>query len=216
VTQGFDQSDDEELARQARAGSSVALAALVSAFADRLYRYLLCRSASRHDADDLLQETFLRAMTNLHRYQPGRRGGSFAAWLFTIAGRLAAEHHRRGRRLPRPTADIDTIELPDRRSAGPDESAESSEQRQRLWSLAADALPESQFTALWLMYREDRTVKQIAVAMGKTQIHVKVLLHRARRRLMKLNGADIQAASPEPALRKAAPRPAGGEACGAV
>ena len=108
MTEQIEQLDAEELARKAGEGSSACFSALVSRFAGRLFHYLQHKVGSAHDAEDLVQETFLRVLRHIDRYDPTR---PFAPWLFTIATRLAISHHR-GRT---PAVDIDALELRDRR-----------------------------------------------------------------------------------------------------
>src|SRR5262245_7395781 len=90
---------DEELAQRAQAGAMASFVELVGRFEGRVYAFLLRRlgcGGATSDAEDLTQDTFLRAWQKIGHYQPGRR---FSTWLFTIAGRAAIDHHR-GRRRP--------------------------------------------------------------------------------------------------------------------
>ena len=83
---------DEELARRARGGCHQSFGELMKRFQVRLLRFLQRRLRSTADAEDLLQETFVRAYQRLERYDETR---PFGTWLFTIAHRLAVSHHRR-------------------------------------------------------------------------------------------------------------------------
>src|SRR4051794_35378927 len=67
---------------------------LVRRFQVPLLHYLLRRTASRADAEDLVQESFLAAYKNLASYDSRWR---FSTWLFTIANRLATSAARKGR-----------------------------------------------------------------------------------------------------------------------
>jgi len=170
----------EELARQARGGCRASFAELVHRYAPRLQMFLCRKGRDRHDAEDLVQDTFIKAYQNLGRYDDARR---FSTWLFTIAARLAISHQRRRR------TSHDTVRLRTQ-PCGSDEMAEKQEERQGLWALAAE-LPGRQSQALWLKYGEDMSVKEIARTMGKSQVCVKVLLYRARVALArKLNELD--------------------------
>ncbi|MDK1032600.1 MAG: sigma-70 family RNA polymerase sigma factor, partial [Planctomycetia bacterium] len=166
----------EELACQAQGGSSASFAALVTRFEGRLLKYLERRTQTVQDAEDLVQETFLKAYRNLARYEPKRR---FSTWLFTIATRSASNHHRSQRRRAR----VADIEPHDADASPPDEALSRHEERESLWALVANVLPQDQHTALWLRYVEDMSVKEIAGVMGKTRVHVKVILYRGRQRL---------------------------------
>jgi RNA polymerase sigma-70 factor (ECF subfamily) len=64
------------------------------------------------------------------------------------------------------------------------EPADGHEQGEDLWLLAQD-LSENQYRALWLKYGEEMSIKEIARTMRRSQVNVKVLLHRARSNLLK-------------------------------
>lgn len=79
----------EELAVRARAGSRVSFDELVVRLRPRLVAFLARRLPDAADAEDVAQETFLRAFDHLERYDPAR---PFATWLFTIGKNVAANH----------------------------------------------------------------------------------------------------------------------------
>jgi RNA polymerase sigma-70 factor (ECF subfamily) len=162
----------EELARRAQLGCRASFAELVHRYAPRLQAFLCHRGPDRHDAEDLVQDTFIKAYQNIRRYDGSWR---FSTWLFTIATRLATSHRRR----KRPRHDIVRPRLQARAA---DELAQEREEGRSLWALAAE-LPGGQNQALWLKYAEDMSVKEIARAMGKSQVCIKVLLYRARENL---------------------------------
>lgn len=164
---------DEELAGRVQAGSSSCFAPLVRRHENRLLRFLYQRTGHRHDAEDLLQETFIRAFNKIESYDSTWK---FTTWLFTIASRLACSHHRK-RKQP---LLIEAEQLPSPRAGDPARIVAESEQKDNLWALAARSLSSNQYTALSLRYGEDMSVKEIARVMGKTRTHVKVLLFRAR------------------------------------
>lgn len=75
-----------------RRGSHDAFASLLSRYQNRLYRYLLRMVHEPAAADDLFQQTWMRVLKNIRRYDPGR---SFDAWLFAVARNVAIDHLRR-------------------------------------------------------------------------------------------------------------------------
>ena len=174
----MDASDlsDEELACHAQAGSLVAFELLVQRYDQKLLRHLRGRTGGEQDAEDIRQETFAKAYRNMHRYDPSR---SFSTWLFTIAVRLAASCGR-GRR---DWADIDGMDIA-AGGPGPAQEAADSEAAVTLWAIARRDLPENQYCALWQRYAQGLSVREVSRRMGLTRIHVKVLLHRARKKLM--------------------------------
>jgi len=160
--------DSQELAWRAKRGSQAAFTELVRRYAPKLQTFLRHRIRCHHEVEDLVQDTFIKAYRNLGRYDDSWR---FSTWLFTIGGRLAAS--RRRKREPQP-ADPDSCS-----PACDDEVIDRQEQEQSLWATVAE-LPDSQRDALRLRYARDMSIKEIATAMGKSQVCVKVLLYRAR------------------------------------
>lgn len=178
----------EELARRCSAGGGpeagrAAFGELVRRFGPRLLRFLRRRTNSVHDAEDLVQDTFVKAYTNIGRYRDSWR---FSTWLFTIAARLANSRYRSLHcRREVGCAKADGIEMPDvlvRR-----------ESRQNLWALAG-TLSKGQYQSLWLRYVEDMSISDIAKVLGKSQVNVRVLLYRARMNMAaKLHDARAEA-----------------------
>lgn len=187
---------DEALARQSQAGSLGAFEDLVYRYEGRVFRFV--RSFSRRDIDaqEITQDTFVRAFQAIAQFDARQ---SFAPWLFTIARRKCIDHYRSA---PPPTAS------PVPEPADFDDPAEllaRDEDRRDLWRLARLRLPELQFQALWLRYVEDLSVAAIARIMLRTQIHVKVLLFRARRALGRELETSAVALDPAPLRPKPAP-----------
>jgi RNA polymerase sigma-70 factor (ECF subfamily) len=148
---------------------------LVRRFQSPLLHYLIRRTGSRHDAEDLVQETFLLAHRNLGRYRSSWR---FSTWLFTIASRLACSANRRNR--PEISAGC---RMPRTEDAGPLATVAENELRGTLWDAARQILDPDAFTALWLCYVESMPAGEIGRVLGRRANAVRILLHRARAKL---------------------------------
>ncbi len=166
---------DEELARRAQQGCTASFEELVRRFQVPLLHFLR-RWTSTEEAEDLVQDTFVRAYRNLHRYRPTAR---LATWLFTIARRLSINRQRKRR----PVVDSEVLELVEADVLPPSQIVADRESRQRLWDLADEVLSERQRTALWLYYVEDMSVVEVARVVGHSRGAVKTMLFRARRKL---------------------------------
>jgi len=143
-------------------------------------------TGSAADADDVVQETFLRAIG-----KPPAKGGDLEPWLVTVALNLARDRlrarrreHYRGPWLPSP---IDSSEL-DLEPPSPDDR--DTEARYSMlesvsfaFLLALEALTPLQRAVLLLRDVLDYSAKETAVALGSTEGAVKVQLLRARRRI---------------------------------
>jgi RNA polymerase sigma-70 factor, ECF subfamily len=171
-----DELSPEQLARKAQGGDVSAFEAVVGSFGPRLLRYIRQRVGNLHTAEDLLQETFLKAFGGLSRYDSSR---PLATWLFTIATRVAISHGRRRYEVVMSAPGELGVSAVKR----PDELLAREEEHAHIWDHARDTLSESHFVALWLKYAEDMSVNQMADIMGTSLSNVKVLLHRGRKKL---------------------------------
>lgn len=168
--------DEDELIRQAQDGSSSSFGILTARYREQMLRFLASRGLSPHDAEDAAQESLLRAFSNIGTFQVGR---PFASWLFTIASNQASQLHRHRQTLPLGEQDVH-----DARADQPVAVLSAQDSGQDLWAGAKAILSPRQFEALWLRYAQEQSVRQIVRAMRITSIHVKVLLYRARRKLL--------------------------------
>ena len=146
---------------------------LVTRFEGRLFAFLYKKTGNHHLAQDLLQSTFVTAYRKLHLYNPRY---AFTTWIYTIASRLAINHFRKKQPIETEHADR-AVET------NPRSKLIASEKAMGIWSQVRELLPESQFTALWHFYGEERNLSETAGVMNKSVGSVKVLLHRARRKL---------------------------------
>jgi RNA polymerase sigma-70 factor (ECF subfamily) len=167
---------DEELAVQAQQGCAASFDALLRRFQTRLLQFLR-RRARPADAEDLLQETFVRAYRSLDQYRSRWR---FATWLFAIARRVTLNYYRRTRPVP----DGEAIGRAAARCAGPAQAAAAEDGRRYLWETAAGVLTEDELTALWLHYVEDLPARDVGRVLGRSWVSVKTMMFRARKKLL--------------------------------
>lgn len=166
----------EQLAAHARAGCRESFEALVTRYERQIFNFIHQFTRQRQDAEDLTQETFLKAYRGLSQYNPSR---AFAPWLFTIARRTAINHFRSAKRFEElPEESEDNCE-------SPASQLENADERESIWKRARTLKPK-QFEVLWLRYHEGFSVAETAAIMRTNQLHVKVLLHRARANFARL------------------------------
>jgi len=168
----------EDLALDAQGGCAVAFTALVERFESPLFNFLRLRAHSPEDAEELTQETFLRAWQQLGRYSSRWR---FSTWLFTLGKRITVSRYRKLRR------DAFGGEPPERADFAPDPSqlACEREERANLWDTASRVLSVEQRSAVWLRYAEGLSACEIGRVLARRETTVRVILFRARERLAK-------------------------------
>lgn len=159
--------------RRAQSGCPEAFAALVDEYGPRILRYLRHWTGNEEDAEDLTQETFLKAYRGLGRCSHAR---ALSGWLFTIARRTALNFQRARHCRPWPCLELPPeLEEPSRDQSG-------TELGDRVWETAR-MLSQEYFEVLWLRYAEDLSVAETARVLGVSALNVRVRLHRARRQL---------------------------------
>ena len=174
---------DEDLLRHAAEGNSGILAELVERHGDRLWRLFLRLAASANEADDLLQETFVRLLRS-HRTFAGR--ASPATWLYSVALNVFREWLRKQKSERRLKAVI---------QAGADGRAAGDRLKQQTRAeavrKAVEGLAENQRTAMILSRYEGLSYEQIAEVEGCSVDAVKQRVRRAMVRLRReLRGPD--------------------------
>jgi RNA polymerase sigma-70 factor (ECF subfamily) len=173
---------DIELVRRALARDEAAIRTIMQVNNRRLYR--LARGILRNDADaeDVVQETYVRAFTHLDQF---RGDSSFSTWLSRIAMNEALGRLRRRRpavelnSLPQGTLEAQIIQFP---LAAVDDPEKSMAQReiQRVVEHAIDELPEAFRIVFITRVIEGMNVGETADILGLKPETVKTRLHRAR------------------------------------
>lgn len=141
---------------------------LVRVHATAVRAFLFRVTGSAAEADDLGQDTFLRAYTALRGYSPARRRALRPkAWLMTIAANVWRNHVRTSVRRPVSATPVEDVcqTWPDDRHPGPEERAATADDRRRLVS-ALTELPENPRVAVVLRHVVGLSYLEIAEAQG--------------------------------------------------
>jgi RNA polymerase sigma-70 factor, ECF subfamily len=166
---------DQEQARIERARRDPSLfAELYEDNFYRVYAYIARRVRDRATAEDLTSEVFREALAGIAKFE--WQGVPFIAWLLRIASRAIADHYvRSGREVFEGT-------LTAAGSADPERSA--------MLHQLVDRLPEAQYQVIRLRFVEQKSIREIAEALGRTEGAVKQLQFRAVETLRSLLEAN--------------------------
>lgn len=170
-----------EVLAAARGGDSAALGEIFVSYQPRLLRYL--RAQERDMADDLAADVWLAVARGLDRFSGDE--ASFRSWLFTIARHRVIEHRRRLARRRTDPLPTDRLERPIERGWGGDPAwlvLESIGAQHSVDELAEFLTPD-QAEAVLLRVLGGFDVAEVARIMGRTPGNVRVLCHRALKRL---------------------------------
>lgn len=163
-------------------GSHAAFDELGRRYRPRVLRFAHARLGDAAEAEDVAQEVFLEA----YRALAGYRGeGTFWSWLASITHRrICARYRERARRAPEPAGAAEALAERAAPLSTPSEAwLDARLALERCGELAETRLPPAQRRMFQLRYRESRSVRAIALALGKTPGAVKVGLLRSRAKL---------------------------------
>ena len=165
-------TDDDRLMIEAAQADPARFVELYDRYVDRVYAFVSRRTHDRAAAEDITSEVFEQALTHLRRFE--WRGVPFVAWLFRIASNAIADRWRQDARESHdPPADVpDTREL------------EELERRVILFQLL-DRLPDVQRRVIQMRFVEEKSIREIAAALGRSEGAVKQLQLRALENLRK-------------------------------
>lgn len=170
-------ADDQLVAAYAN-GNNEAFDALLNRHKDRVYSYIFHIVKNRDQAEDIFQETFVKAITTIKqgRYTDS---GKFSAWISRIAHNLIIDFYRQEKAENTVSTDSDDTDMLNRRDLADDnvEDRLVTEQIHDDVRRIIDALPDNQREVLVMRYYRDMSFKEIAEA---TNVSINTALGRMR------------------------------------
>lgn len=151
---------------------------LYESFFELVYSYVVRRVRSRPEAEDLTAEVFHRALRSLPRFK--WTGAPFAAWLFRIAANMIADRAKRAAREHGAGA----VEVIATQAAQSQSDIEEVERLVHLFRLV-EALAEDQRRVVLMRFVEEKSISEIARALGRSEGAIKQLQFRALQNLRK-------------------------------
>ncbi|MEY2714983.1 MAG: hypothetical protein RIT24_1326 [Planctomycetota bacterium] len=176
----LDPQTERRTIQRARKGDRDAIAELIRAYQRPLEAFLFRLCGQSDLAEDLAQESFVRVIRSLDRFDERFR---FSTWLFTIGKRLLVNHQQK----MKPLADSEVVEYRAGDARTPATEVEETERTQRVTQLVAvalDALVSPQREIVLLFHQQNWSVQQIAHELSMPEGTIKSHLFRARRRML--------------------------------
>lgn len=157
---------DERRLIEAAQRDPAGFGALYQANFDRVYTFVARRVPSREEAEDITAEVFHQALAGLAGFE--WQGTPFVAWLVAIASHLIARRWQRATsHIDVPAEELETIGVPDQT------------ERQALLAQLVDRLPDDQRLVVRRRFVDQKSIRQIAQELGRSEGAIKQLQFRA-------------------------------------
>ncbi len=162
-------------------GDQEAFSVLYDEFADRIYRYIRLKVSAAQEAEDIMQDVFVKAWQGAKALETTDL--NFSAWLYRVASNTINDHYRKVYRRPQtiglePAHDLPTEDLAARQT---DLSFQADVLQEKL-----SQIPEHYKQIIELRYLQNFTIQETAKILNKSSISVRVLQHRAVKKLQEL------------------------------
>jgi len=196
--QTAEMNEDVTLVRRVLGGDQEAFASIVEKYKDPVFNVAYRMLGNATEAEDVAQEAFVRAYTQLHTYKDSHR---FSTWLLSIASHLSIDQLRRRRFLALPLENAPFLEWIADIGAGPEQVALQGESYDEMQTIL-NTLPSKYRMVLLLRYWYDFSYDEIARSLNLTPALVKARLHRARElvaRTLKTQGLTVALTSADTA-----------------
>lgn len=170
-----------ELVRKTQTGDQAAFSALYDEFAQRIYAFIRIKVSATEQAEDILQEVFLKAWKGCKALT--LEDLNFSAWLYKVASNTINDYYRKNYREPQTVSIEEAAEV-----AGQDDPAHNASRgfEKLLVRETVEQLPPHFKEVVELRFFQDFSVAETAKIMGKNSVTVRVWQHRAMKRLEQL------------------------------
>lgn len=180
------EKDIDRLVTKATGGNAGAFGELYDIYVAQIYRYIYYRVGSTVDAEDLAQQVFVRAWDAIGKYR--KKSTPFIAWLMTISRNLVIDFYRARKDNVSLDGDYEFAS----HDAGPVELAEKESERREI-TRSINKLSEEQRQIVLMRFIESYSYEEIASVLKKNESTVRVILHRALKKLRIIMEQDRKA-----------------------
>lgn len=167
-----------ELVSKTKQGDQDAFAQLYDQFADRIFKFIKLKVGHQQQAEDILQDTFVKAWKGAGGLK--LEGLNFSAWLYRVAHNAVNDYFRKLYRRPETLELNENLDFPS--GASLTEELDSHQDAQNI-KQSLRALPKQYAQVLELRFIQDFTVAETAGILGKSNLSTRLLQHRALKKL---------------------------------
>lgn len=174
--------DLSELLKQAKKGDKQAFGEIYDLFADRIFRFIRLKINSTAEAEDLLQEIFIKAWRAMPEFKI-EESAKFQGWIYKIAQNCINDRLRKMYRSP------ETLELDENIAVFQESHGNEDIDHEQMIAIVKSAfefLPGQYKTIIELRFIQDLSIEETAKITGKTNLAIRLAQHRAIKQLRKI------------------------------
>lgn len=172
----MENKDDNYYIEKVLDGQTNYFSYIVERYQDIVFSIALKVLKNREDAEEMAQESFVKAYKSLHTFQGKAK---FSTWLYRITYNTCISETRKKKQH---FISADDVQISDE-AEEMNLDGIPAENREKVVKAALEQLPEDEYTLILLYYFEDQPVGEISKVTGLTESNAKVKLHRARKKL---------------------------------
>lgn len=169
----------EELIKKSKDGQSEAFAEIYDQFADKIFRFIKIKIQNQEQAEDVLQEVFLKAWQGLKNLR--LENLNFSAWLYTITRNAINDYYRKYYRAPK-IAELDENLEAIAIGESQEKILDSKFARQNIQK-SFEELPVQYKEVLEMRFIQDFSPEETALILGKSNLAIRLAQHRALKKL---------------------------------
>ena len=172
----MENKDDNYYIEKVIAGQTNYFSYIVERYQDIVFSIALKVLKNREDAEEMAQESFIKAYKSLHTFQGKAK---FSTWLYRITYNTCISETRKKKQYFTSTDEVQISDEAEEMNL----DGIPAENREKYVKAALEKLPEDEYTLVVLYYFEDQSVDEISKVTGLSESNTKVKLHRARKKL---------------------------------
>ncbi len=172
----MERNDDNYYIEKVIAGQTGYFSYIVEKYQNIVFSIALKVLKNREDAEEMAQESFVKAYKSLHTFQGKAK---FSTWLYRITYNTCISETRKKKQYFTSTDEVQISGEAEEMNL----DGIPAENREKYVKAALEKLPEDEYTLVLLYYFEDQSIEEVSKATGLTESNAKVKLHRARKKL---------------------------------
>ena len=171
-------------------GDTNAFASLVDTYKNMVFSLAFKMTKNREEAEEISQDTFIKAYRNLSKFKGDSK---FSTWLYRIAYHTSLDNLKKNKNSNN-TFEINEITFNQIKATEHILEGIERKERAEVMEICLHKLPDEERTIIWMFYYDELSLKEIMEITSMSEANLKVKLHRARKKLLKIVEENV---SPE-------------------